>query len=144
MTSYIVCFWLFPDHVCSQSIYASENPVPVGSNVTLFSGASVSTGSWKFGTDTIIFIFEGKVFIPNTWENRVIFNSTTSSLTLKSVQMEDSGLFTLQALNYFTAQLTLSVQGKDHFITSLLTTNIQKYWIKSYFSLSHQFCLKFS
>ncbi|CAK6977090.1 hemicentin-1-like [Scomber scombrus] len=98
------------DHVCSQSIYASENPVPVGSNVTLFSSASVSTGSWKFGTDTIVFIFEGNALISNTWENRSIFNSTTSSLTLKSVQLEDSGLFTLQAFNSFSAQLTLSVQ----------------------------------
>lgn len=91
----------------------------MGNDVTLFSNASVYIGSWKFKTFTVVFIFRGEVEVSDKWKSRVIFNSSTSSLTLKSVKLDDSGLFTLQALNSFTAQLTLSVQGKDHFIISL-------------------------
>ncbi|KAE8289019.1 Carcinoembryonic antigen-related cell adhesion molecule 5 Carcinoembryonic antigen [Larimichthys crocea] len=39
----------------SQSIYASENPLPVGSNVTLFSQTSVTLGAWMFN-DIIVMI----------------------------------------------------------------------------------------
>ncbi|XP_041797830.1 carcinoembryonic antigen-related cell adhesion molecule 1 [Chelmon rostratus] len=94
----------------SQSIHASENPLPVGSNVTLFSPASVPTGAWMFNNDIIVMIFPGDKIITNTWNDRVTFNTTTSSLTIRSLQVENSGLYTLQALNLFRAQLTLSVQ----------------------------------
>ncbi|XP_027143022.1 carcinoembryonic antigen-related cell adhesion molecule 1 [Larimichthys crocea] len=93
----------------SQSIYASENPLPVGSNVTLFSQTSVTLGAWMFN-DIIVMITPTVNIITDAWRNRVTFNSTTSSLTIRSVQVEDSGLYTLQALNSFTARLRLSVQ----------------------------------
>lgn len=48
-----------------------------------------------------------------------------------SLQLEDSGVFTLQSVNSFRAQLKLSVRGKDHFITFnvylLLTFKTQKW-----------------
>lgn len=112
----VPCF-LFVAPAYSQSIHASENPLPVGSNVTLFSPASVTTGAWMFNNNIIVMIFPGDKIITNTWNDRVTFNTTTSSLTIRSLQVENSGLYTLQALNLFRAQLTLSVQGKDHFMT---------------------------
>ncbi len=110
------CF-LFLAPAYSQNIYASENPVEVGSTVTLTSQTSVTTGVWMFKSDIIVIIYPGNAIIDNTWRNRVTVNSTTSSLTIRSLQVEDSGLYTLEEVNSFRAQLTLSVQGKDRLIT---------------------------
>lgn len=93
-----------------QSIHASENPLPVGSNVTLFSETNVTSGAWMFNNNLIVMIFPGYTMISDTWRDRVTFNSFTSSLTIRSLQVSDSGLYTLQALNSFRAQLALSVQ----------------------------------
>lgn len=118
----------------SQSIYASQNHLPVGSSVTLSSQVSVSTGAWMFSSDIIVMIFPGNQIIFNSWSDRVTFNSTTnhSSLTIRSLQVEDSGLYTLQGLNSFRAQLALSVQGKTtlslfmftHSLTYLHSTKV--------------------
>ncbi|XP_070767908.1 carcinoembryonic antigen-related cell adhesion molecule 1 [Enoplosus armatus] len=94
----------------SQGIYASENPLAVGSEVTLFSPSNVATGAWFFNSDIIVWILPGNIIISNTWSARVTFNSTTSSLTISSLQVEDSGLYTLQEVNSFRDQFTLSVQ----------------------------------
>ncbi|KAK5861854.1 hypothetical protein PBY51_017298 [Eleginops maclovinus] len=94
----------------SQNIYASKNPVPVGSSVTLFGKDNVTTGTWIFDNNLIVLIFPGNVIISKNWKNRVTFNSTTVSLTITSVQLEDSGVYTLQDINDFIARLTLSVQ----------------------------------
>ncbi|XP_078107950.1 carcinoembryonic antigen-related cell adhesion molecule 1 [Sander vitreus] len=91
-------------------IYASVNPLPVGNNVTLFGQLPITTGAWMFNNQIIVMIFPGGQIITNTWSNRVTFNSTTSSLTIMSLQLEDSGVYTLQSVNNFLAQLTLSVQ----------------------------------
>lgn len=98
----------------SQSIHASANPLPVGSSVTLSSPASVSTGAWMFNSDIIVIIFPGNVVTSNIWKDRLTLNLGTnySSLTIRSLQVEDSGIYTLEALNSFRAELTLSVQGK--------------------------------
>ncbi|KAF3839308.1 hypothetical protein F7725_018025 [Dissostichus mawsoni] len=96
----------------SQQIYASRNPLAVGSSVTLFSQNNVTAGAWIFDNNFIVFIAPGSVNIANSWKDRVTFNPTTSSLTITSVKLEDSGEYTLQALspNNFIYQLTLSVQ----------------------------------
>uniref|UniRef100_A0A3B4WBF3 Hemicentin-1-like n=2 Tax=Seriola lalandi dorsalis TaxID=1841481 RepID=A0A3B4WBF3_SERLL len=99
-----------PDYVCSQSLSASENPVPVGSSVTLYSQATNITGAWLFNNNIIVLINQGNVIISNVWRDRVTFNSTSLSLTIKSLKLEDSGEYALQAVNAFYAQLTLSVQ----------------------------------
>lgn len=106
----IVATATFTTAVGAQMIYASENPLPVGSQVTLFSQASVAIGAWMFDNDIIVWILPGGPNVTKAWRDRATFNSTTSSLTIRSLQLRDSGLYTLQAVNSFRAQLTLSVQ----------------------------------
>lgn len=96
--------------VYSQSIYASENPLPVGSNVTLMSNSSVTMGAWLFNNNIIVMIVPGNTLIADAWTDRVTYNSTTSSLTIRYLQVADSGKYTLQDINSFPAELTLSVQ----------------------------------
>lgn len=106
----ILATTIFAAVASTQEITASENPISVGSTVTLFSQDNVITGAWMFENDIIVLIFPGDQIITNTWHDRVTFHSTTSSLTIRSLQLEDSGLYTIQAVNSFRAQLTLSVQ----------------------------------
>ncbi|XP_036929480.1 carcinoembryonic antigen-related cell adhesion molecule 5-like [Acanthopagrus latus] len=95
----------------SQSIHASENPIQVGSNVTLSSQTEVTTGIWlSADMGIIVFIASGNAMIDMDWKDRVTFDSTTSSLTIKSLEVGDSGVYILEAFNSFRANLTLSVQ----------------------------------
>ncbi|XP_035479023.1 carcinoembryonic antigen-related cell adhesion molecule 1 [Scophthalmus maximus] len=99
------------DHVSSQSLYASENPLIVGSNVTLYSTvANVTNGIWLFNNDVIVLIVGSEIIINNNWLEMVTYIPTPPTLTIRSLQLRDSGLYTLNALNFFTVQLTLSVQ----------------------------------
>uniref|UniRef100_A0A3Q3GCP0 Ig-like domain-containing protein n=1 Tax=Labrus bergylta TaxID=56723 RepID=A0A3Q3GCP0_9LABR len=98
-------------------ISASKNPLQVGSTVILSSNASVTTGIWSFEGAFIVFIFPGNFIISNTWTSRVEFDLNSSSLTIKSLTLEDSGKYTLQAPNIFNVELRLDVQGKDNLIT---------------------------
>ncbi|KAK9514049.1 hypothetical protein VZT92_027539 [Zoarces viviparus] len=106
----LILFTTFATATSMQKIHASENPLPVGSNVTLSCQDNVTIGAWLFDNDIIVLIFPGNTIIANNWIDKVSFNSTFSSLTISSVQLEDSGLWTLLAINSFRAQLTLSVQ----------------------------------
>lgn len=115
-TEYFTCF-LFLDVTCSQTLYASENPVAVGNNVTLSSNYTVSSGGWLFNTRQIVIILNGGFAISKTWRDRVSFNQSTSSLTIHSVKLKDSGNYALQDLiNEISSQLTLSVEGKRSLI----------------------------
>ena len=107
--------FLAPAH--SQKIHASDNPIQVGSSVTLYSQTNVSTGVWMLADmGIIVFISSGTAMIDMDWRDRVTFNPNTSSLTIRSLQLDDSGMYILEAFNLFRANLTLSVQGKDLFI----------------------------
>ncbi|XP_028326266.1 carcinoembryonic antigen-related cell adhesion molecule 1 [Gouania willdenowi] len=95
----------------SQALRASENPVPVGNNVTLHSTTTVTNGFWLYDGQWIVFISSALPMINEPWSTRVEYNKTTSSLILRSVTLEDSGLYSLQGVtNNHRADLTLSVQ----------------------------------
>ncbi|XP_042345094.1 carcinoembryonic antigen-related cell adhesion molecule 5-like [Plectropomus leopardus] len=118
----------FASAASDPKIYASENPLPVGSTVTLFSQENVTTGAWLFDNDIIVIIFPGDQIIGDSWRARVTFNSTSSALTIRSLQLEDSGVYTLQAVNSFRAQLTLSVQVPVSGVTlTANTTNLVEF-----------------
>ncbi|KAM9723027.1 carcinoembryonic antigen-related cell adhesion molecule 1 [Menidia menidia] len=100
---------IFADNVQSQHIHASKNPVAVGSNVTIFSTDTVDLGSWRFNEKTIVSIYPGGAEI---FMDRITFNSSTSSLTIESVTLNDSGVYMLEKLREdgFLEKLELSVQ----------------------------------
>ncbi|XP_040899707.1 hemicentin-1-like [Toxotes jaculatrix] len=110
MRSNITSHVMITNHVCSQRIYASENPLPVGSNVTLSSQVNVTLGVWMFDNNVIVWIMQGVVTITEEWRDRVTFSSANSSLTIRSLQVGDSGVYTLQLVNSYRAKLILSVQ----------------------------------
>ncbi|XP_068178851.1 carcinoembryonic antigen-related cell adhesion molecule 5-like [Antennarius striatus] len=96
----------------TQTLKASENPLPVGSDVMLYTEANVTTGVWIFQNGVIVFIVSGQEVITQSYQNRVTLNNTNNftSLTIKSVTVNDSGQYTLQLANSFQASLKLSVQ----------------------------------
>ncbi|XP_077381949.1 cell adhesion molecule CEACAM5-like [Festucalex cinctus] len=98
------------DGAAGQGIFASENPIAVGKNVTLFSESQVSKGVWLFDNNLVVIIFPEEATITGNWTGRVVFNSTTSALTVMSLGLEDSGTYTLQDVTSSPFQLVLSVQ----------------------------------
>lgn len=98
-------------------IYASENPLKVGSNVSLFSQLNITSGAWMFNNTIIVLIYPGNVDVATMWAGRATFNPNDSSLTITSMQLEDSGVYKLQAIGSFQAEIELSVQGEDNCIT---------------------------
>ncbi|XP_051920948.1 carcinoembryonic antigen-related cell adhesion molecule 5-like [Hippocampus zosterae] len=98
------------DRAGGQALSASENPIAVGKNVTLFSQNQVTTGAWLFNNNLVVIIIPGGAFPAADWTGRVLFNSTTSALTVMSVGLAESGTYTLQDVTSSASQLVLSVQ----------------------------------
>ncbi|XP_037532795.1 carcinoembryonic antigen-related cell adhesion molecule 1 isoform X2 [Nematolebias whitei] len=96
--------------VHSQRIYTPTNPVPVGSNLTIFTDVSVTVGAWLFNNDILVFIFPGGQIINDAHKDRVLYDSSTSSLTIISATLENSGKYKLQQINVFIANLDISIQ----------------------------------
>lgn len=115
MTDYFTCS-LFLDLAHSQTIYASKNPVAVGSSVTLSS--NVTSGGWLFNGRLIVITLNETYDISSTWEDRVTLNTNTSSLTINPVTLKDSGSYVLENLvDGSFSQLTLLVEGKIFLIS---------------------------
>ncbi|KAM9807272.1 carcinoembryonic antigen-related cell adhesion molecule 1 [Syngnathus typhle] len=112
----LVCLILISLFSCSadraqgQGISASENPIAVGKNVTLFSQNQVNTGAWLFNNNLVVIIFPGGAVTASNWTGRVVFNATTSALTVMSLGLGESGTYTLQDVGSSASQLVLSVQ----------------------------------
>ncbi|XP_046896168.1 carcinoembryonic antigen-related cell adhesion molecule 5-like [Hypomesus transpacificus] len=96
--------------VSGQTIVASPNPAAVNSNVTLqvYPETSIPGGMWSHGSTFIMQWYPGGSFVNPTWESRITFNSTSKALSIRSVQVADSGIYYIQG----PIQLygTLSVQ----------------------------------
>lgn len=104
---------MFLDPVHSQIIHASENPVPLGNNVTIISNTTVTVGTWTFNNSLLTLIYPGGAILSNAKSGKLFFDSNTSSLTIISAQLADSGVYKLEQLDKFSVQLWLSVQGKN-------------------------------
>ncbi|KAM4600710.1 carcinoembryonic antigen-related cell adhesion molecule 1 [Polymixia lowei] len=101
------------DLVFSQEITASENPLPIGKNITLSlsSQTPIIVGTWLHKTDVIVVVYPGGSTTGPAWLNRITFNSTSGELSIRSLQLADSGLYTFEGLDpILRAQITLSVQ----------------------------------
>ncbi|XP_067094943.1 hemicentin-1-like [Osmerus mordax] len=96
--------------VRGQTIVASPNPAAVNSNVTLqvYPETSISGGMWFHESTYILQWYPGGSFVDPTWASRITFNSTSSALSIRSVQVADSGLYLIRGSMQLNG--TLSVQ----------------------------------
>lgn len=113
-----VCFLslVFLGPAYSQTLYASKNPVPVGSNVTLSVQGVVTTGALIFNNSMIVMMYPGNQIINPNWKDKVTLNLTSNqtSLTINSLWLQDSGEYVLQDLESVLdrSNVQLSVQGE--------------------------------
>ncbi|KAM8847150.1 carcinoembryonic antigen-related cell adhesion molecule 1 [Synchiropus picturatus] len=101
----------FTSGVHGQMIHASQNPARLDSNITLSSTFVVTLGSWTFDSDILVIVYPGGANISAAWQDRVEYNPATSALTLRFVQLNDSGEYRLQQFNGHPARLQLEVQA---------------------------------
>uniref|UniRef100_A0A8C8C6X8 Ig-like domain-containing protein n=1 Tax=Oncorhynchus tshawytscha TaxID=74940 RepID=A0A8C8C6X8_ONCTS len=100
------------------------NPLAVGSNVTLnlVPQSPINIGTWSYETTTIVLFYPGGSIVSTSYQGRVSFIRSSSELSISSLQLNDSGLYTVQRMEpVLTAVVTLSVQGKE--LTSALELN---------------------
>uniref|UniRef100_A0A4W5QKG0 Ig-like domain-containing protein n=1 Tax=Hucho hucho TaxID=62062 RepID=A0A4W5QKG0_9TELE len=100
------------------------NPLAVGSNVTLnlVPQSPINIGTWSYETTVIVICYPGGSSVSTHYQGRVSFNHSSSELSINSLQLHDSGLYTFQGMEpVLKAVLALSVQGKE--LTSACLAN---------------------
>ncbi|XP_036825331.1 hemicentin-1 isoform X3 [Oncorhynchus mykiss] len=103
----------FNTDVSGQVVVPSMNPLAVGSNVTLnlVPQSSINIGTWSYETTTIVLFYPGGSSVSTSYQGRVSFNRSSAELSISSLQLNDSGLYTVQGMEpVLTAVVTLSVQ----------------------------------
>jgi len=102
--------------LCAVTLVPSQNPVAVGSNVTisLKDPIDITVGSWLFRSGTMFIWVTPYIFPGSSHQDGISLNISTYQLTLLSVTLNSSGLYVLEALspNSSRADITLDVQGK--------------------------------
>lgn len=127
----LVFLTLSADRVVGQMIVASENPLPVGSNVTLsLVDGTVTVGTWLQDSNPILLIFPPNGhFIYSSWKQRVTFTNSSDGLTIRSLQLSDSATYKLSSADpNFNAELLLSVQEPiSNVMLQAKATNLVEY-----------------
>uniref|UniRef100_A0A4W5RRJ4 Ig-like domain-containing protein n=1 Tax=Hucho hucho TaxID=62062 RepID=A0A4W5RRJ4_9TELE len=103
----------FTTDVSGQVVVPSMNPLAVGSNVTLnlVPESTINIGTWSYETTNIALFYPGGSIVSISYRGRVSFNRTSSELSISSLQLNDSGRYTVQGLEpVLTSVVTLSVQ----------------------------------
>ncbi|XP_071252858.1 hemicentin-1-like isoform X1 [Salvelinus alpinus] len=103
----------FTTGVSGQVVVPSMNPLAVGSNVTLnlVPQSHINIGTWSYETTIIALFYPGGISVSTSYRGRVSFNSSSSELSISSLQLNDSGRYTVQGMEpALTAVVTLSVQ----------------------------------
>ncbi|XP_031642389.1 hemicentin-1 isoform X3 [Oncorhynchus kisutch] len=103
----------FNTDVSGQVVVPSMNPLAVGSNVTLnlVPESPINIGTWSYETTTIVLFYPGGSIVSTSYQGRVSFNRSSAELSISSLQLNDSGLYTVQGMEpVLTAVVTLSVQ----------------------------------
>lgn len=100
------------------TLVPSQNPVVVGSNVTISLSDPINTalGSWLFGSSTLFIWSATNVFPGGSNQDGISLNITTYQLTLMSVTLKSSGIYVFQTFSPSSAkaEITLDVQGKSN------------------------------
>ncbi|XP_071239616.1 hemicentin-1-like [Salvelinus alpinus] len=103
----------FTTDVSGQVVVPSMNPLAVGSNVTLnlVPESPINIGTWSYETTTIVLFYPSGSIVSTSYRGRVSFNRSSSELSISSLQLNDSGRYTVQGMEpVLTAVVTLSVQ----------------------------------
>ncbi|XP_064802262.1 hemicentin-1-like [Oncorhynchus masou masou] len=103
----------FNTDVSGQVMVPSMNPLAVGSNVTLnlVPESPINIGTWSYETTTIVLFYPGGSIVSTSYQGRVSFNQSSAELSISSLQLNDSGLYTVQGMEpVLNAVVTLSVQ----------------------------------
>lgn len=94
----------------------SQNPVAVGSNVTItpYDTGNIAVGLWLFGPSTLFMWYPGGFEQGPGRQNGTELNISTYQLTISSVTLKNSGLYVLEAMSPIKtrAVIALDVQGK--------------------------------
>ncbi|XP_071025280.1 hemicentin-1-like [Oncorhynchus clarkii lewisi] len=103
----------FTTDVSGQVVVPSMNPLAVGSNVTLnlVPQSPINIGTWSYETTIIVLFYPGGSSVSTSYQSRVSFNRSSSELSISSLQLNDSGRYTVQGMEpVLKAVVTLSVQ----------------------------------
>ncbi|XP_042160882.1 hemicentin-1 isoform X2 [Oncorhynchus tshawytscha] len=103
----------FTTDVSGQVVVPSMNPLAVGSNVTLdlIPQSPINIGTWSYETTNIVLFYPGGSIVSKSYQGRVSFNRSSSELSISSLQLNDSGRYTVQGMEpVLKAVVTLSVQ----------------------------------
>ncbi|XP_045556671.1 carcinoembryonic antigen-related cell adhesion molecule 1 isoform X2 [Salmo salar] len=103
----------FTTGVSGQVVVPSMNPLAVGSNVTLnlVPESPINIGTWSYETTAIVLFYPGGSIVSTSYQGRVSFNRSSSELSISSLQLNDSGRYTVQGMEpVLKAVVTLSVQ----------------------------------
>ncbi|XP_052474649.1 carcinoembryonic antigen-related cell adhesion molecule 5 isoform X4 [Carassius gibelio] len=129
-------FIVFFTLICTSGLHAlslvpSQNPVAVGSNVTISVNdtETITVGTWLFGPSILFFWYPGGVLTGSGHQNGTEFNNSTYQLTLTSVTLKNSGLYVLEALQLKTqAKIALDVQEPVSNLTAFVNaTNLVEF-----------------
>uniref|UniRef100_A0A8C7VX83 Ig-like domain-containing protein n=1 Tax=Oncorhynchus mykiss TaxID=8022 RepID=A0A8C7VX83_ONCMY len=104
---------LMPIYVSGQVVVPSMNPLAVGSNVTLnlVPQSPINIGTWSYETTIIVLFYPGGSSVSTSYQSRVSFSRSSSELSISSLQLNDSGRYTVQGMEpVLKAVVTLSVQ----------------------------------
>ncbi|RXN28129.1 carcinoembryonic antigen-related cell adhesion molecule 5-like isoform X1 [Labeo rohita] len=111
---------------------ASQNPVAVGSNVTItpYDTGNIAVGLWLFGPSTLFMWYPGGFEQGPGRQNGTELNISTYQLTISSVTLKNSGLYVLEAMSPIKtrAVIALDVQEPVSNVTAFVnTTNLVEY-----------------
>ncbi|XP_067304999.1 carcinoembryonic antigen-related cell adhesion molecule 1 isoform X2 [Pseudorasbora parva] len=101
--------------LCALTLVPSQNPVTVGSNVTISVNDStyIVAGTWLGpGPSTVFMWYPGGIYQGNGYRAGISFNNSTYQLTLLSVTLKSSGIYVLDSFapTSIRAEITLDVQ----------------------------------
>ncbi|RVE62930.1 hypothetical protein OJAV_G00161830 [Oryzias javanicus] len=97
------------DPVFSQINTVSEQFEAVGSNATV-RGANLSIGGWFYHSKIIALIFAPQIGKSSLWKNRISINATNYDLTIRALNLNDSGVYNLTGLDDILVSVKLTVQ----------------------------------
>ncbi|XP_045082201.1 hemicentin-2 isoform X2 [Coregonus clupeaformis] len=103
----------FTTDVSGQAVVPSMNPLAVGSNVTLnlVPQSPITIGTWSYETTVVVLFYPGGSSVRKMYQDRISFNRSSSELSISSLQLNDSGRYTVQGMEpVLNAVVTLSVQ----------------------------------